>query len=155
MILDLDELYQQVILDHSRKPRNFGELVCQNCRCAEGHNPLCGDRVTIFIQVVDGKIVDVSFSGAGCAICTASASMMTEILKGKSVDHAEEMFGWFHDIVTGKVEATEESLAEVGKLAAFSGVLKFPVRVKCATLPWHTMHAALKREDPDDTVSTE
>ncbi|MCG3178138.1 MAG: Zinc-dependent sulfurtransferase SufU [Phycisphaerae bacterium] len=152
--LDLDELYQQVILDHSRKPRNFRELACANCRCAEGHNPLCGDRVTIYIEIEQGRVQDVSFSGSGCAICTASASMMTDALKGKTVEEARRMFTWFHDMLTGKVP-TGQVADGIGKLAAFSGVLRFPIRVKCATLPWHTMAAALAEDKADDPVSTE
>lgn len=141
MSFDLDELYQQVILDHSRKPRNFRELDHPTCH-ADGHNPLCGDRVTIFMTIRDGVIEEVTFWGAGCAICLASASMMTDALKGKPLAEAETLFNRFHDMLTGATDA-ESAALELGKLAAFSGVLRFPIRVKCATLPWHTMHAAM------------
>ena len=138
---DLRDLYQEVILDHSRKPRNF--RVLQHARCANGHNPLCGDRVSIFLDLAGGVIREVSFQGNGCAISTASASMMTEALKGKTLEEAQRLFGLFHDLVTTGSDAglreTEEAL---GKLAVFEGVREFPVRVKCATLPWHTFRAA-------------
>ena len=132
---DLRDLYQEVILDHSRKPRNF--RVLQHARSANGHNPLCGDRVSIFLDIERGVIREVSFQGNGCAISTASASMMTEALKGKTVEEANRLFGLFHDLVTRG--SAEEDL---GKLAVFEGVREFPVRVKCATLPWHTFRAA-------------
>ena len=130
----LRELYQEVILDHTKNPRNFRELENAS-HDAKGHNPLCGDRLSLYILVEDGVIRDVSFKGAGCAISTASASMMTEALKGKTEAEAEALFGAFHDVVTGKEGADEEAL---GKLAVFAGVRDYPVRVKCATLAWHT-----------------
>ncbi len=145
----LRELYQEVILDHTKNPRNFRELENAS-HDAKGHNPLCGDRLSLYILVEDGVIRDVSFKGAGCAISTASASMMTEALKGKTEAEAETLFGAFHDVVTGKEGADEEAL---GKLAVFAGVRDYPVRVKCATLAWHTLKAALV--DKEETVSTE
>ena len=145
----LRELYQEVILDHTKNPRNFRELENAS-HDAKGHNPLCGDRLSLYILVEDGVIRDVSFKGAGCAISTASASMMTEALKGKTEAEAEALFGAFHDVVTGKEGADEEAL---GKLAVFAGVRDYPVRVKCATLAWHTLKAALV--DKKEAVSTE
>jgi len=149
MILDLDELYQQVILDHSRQPRNRGELP-DATRSAEGYNPLCGDRITVRLRERDGRIEDARFTGQGCAICTASASMMTDSIKGRTVAEAEKLFECFHDLLTG---AAPDPVCQMGKLAAFADVRKFPIRVKCAALPWHTMRAAVK-EQPD-VVTTE
>jgi nitrogen fixation protein NifU and related proteins len=135
---DLRALYQEVILDHNRQPRNFGELPAANRR-AEGHNPLCGDQVTVALEVADGVLRDIAFLGAGCAISTASASLMTEALKGRTVTEARALFETFHDLLTtGAAEG-----AELGKLAVFAGVREYPMRVKCATLPWHTFKAAL------------
>jgi len=149
---ELRELYQEVILDHSKRPRNFGELAGAN-RKAEGYNPLCGDRETVFIRLEDDLLRDVGFRGAGCAISTASASMMTETVKGKTRAQAEALFERFHDLITGKDGGKTPGAPELGKLAVFSGVREFPVRVKCATLPWHTLKAALAGEET--TVSTE
>ncbi len=146
---DLRELYQQVILDHHKKPRNFRKLQQSNRR-AEGFNPLCGDRITLYLQVEDGVVRDVGFEGSGCAISTASASMMTDSLKGKTEAEIERLFAQFHDLVTGKSDPDPESL---GKLAVFSGVREYPVRVKCATLAWHTLRAALQQNP--ETVATE
>jgi nitrogen fixation NifU-like protein len=147
----LRELYQEVILDHSKRPRNFREIENVENQ-AKGHNPLCGDKISVFVKLKDGRIEDVSFQGAGCAISTASASMMTESLKGKTQEEAEALFERFHDLVTGKLDKGEET-GELGKLAVFAGVQEFPVRVKCATLAWHTLRAAVeKKEEP---VSTE
>jgi nitrogen fixation NifU-like protein len=149
----LRELYQEVILDHSKSPRNFRELQGAP-RTAKGHNPLCGDRLTLFLDVRDGVVADVSFLGAGCAISTASASMMTEALKGKSEAEAEEIFESFHRLVTGKSGLPgPEDGEKLGKLAVFAGVRDYPVRVKCATLAWHTMRAAL--QERGEAVSTE
>jgi len=146
---ELRDLYQEVILDHNRRPRNFRTLPAAN-RHAEGHNPLCGDRVTVYLEVADGRIRDLAFQGSGCAISTASASLMTEALKGRSLDEARQLFEGFHSFVTtGAGEGSEE----LGKLAVFSGVREFPMRVKCATLAWHTLLAAL--EQTDQPVSTE
>jgi nitrogen fixation protein NifU and related proteins len=139
----LRELYQEVILDHSKKPRNFGALPGATGQ-ADGYNPLCGDRATVFVRL-DGDVVsDVKFQGAGCSISTASASMMTESVKGKSRTEAEALFERFHDLVTRDSKAAEDDIdPALGKLAVFSGVWEFPVRVKCASLPWHTLKAAL------------
>jgi nitrogen fixation protein NifU and related proteins len=149
---DLRDLYQEVILDHSKRPRNFGSLAGANRR-AEGYNPLCGDRETVYLRLEDDVLKEVGFRGAGCAISTASASMMTESLKGKTREEAEALFERFHDLITGSDGRTDTSRPDLGKLTVFSGVREFPVRVKCATLPWHTMKAALAGEDR--TVSTE
>jgi nitrogen fixation NifU-like protein len=147
---DLRELYQEVILDHHKRPRNFGPLADAN-RHAEGRNPLCGDHLTVQVDVEDGIIRSVAFEGAGCAISRASASLMTDAVKGKPIEEAERMFDEFHQMVTSGVEdAVEESL---GKLAVFCGVREFPSRVKCASLAWHTLHAAL--EAKGTTASTE
>ena len=146
----LRELYQEVILDHNRRPRNFGALPSANHQ-AEGYNPLCGDKVTVFLDLQDGRIQDVAFQGAGCAISTASASLMTEALKGRTAEEAREIFHGFHGLVT--TGAGEDS-EELGKLAVFSGVREFPMRVKCATLAWHTLLAALD-EKAREPVSTE
>ena len=148
---ELRELYQEVILDHNKKPRNFRVLQEAN-RKADGHNPLCGDNVTIFLQMQDGVIQDISFQGSGCAISKASASMMTSELKGKTEAEAEAVFQKFHSLVTGDM-AMEIDEEEFGKLAVFSGVREFPARVKCASLAWHTLHAALQAENTP--VSTE
>jgi nitrogen fixation NifU-like protein len=138
---ELSELYQEVILDHSRKPRNFGVLPDAN-RKAEGNNPLCGDRFTIFLKLEGDTIRDIRFEGSGCAISKASASMMTDQLKGKTIDQAKKYFDQYqHMIITG--QADEEVM---GKLCAFAGVHHFPMRVKCAILPWHALLAGLKGE---------
>ncbi len=148
---DLQELYQEVILDHNRSPRNFRTAKDAN-RAAAGHNPLCGDVVHVFLSVDDeGIIQDASFQGSGCAISTASASIMTEAVKGKSLPQVQQLFGVFHALVTGK--ALPSSEVELGKLAVFHGVSEFPVRVKCATLAWHTLKAALNEKSTP--VSTE
>ena len=149
---ELRDLYQEVILDHSKGPRNFGELAGANRR-AEGYNPLCGDRETVFVRLEDDVLKEVGFRGAGCAISTASASMMTESLKGKTRTEAEALCERFHDLITGHDGEKKPGAPELGKLAVFSGVREFPVRIKCATLPWHTLKAALAGEDC--TVSTE
>ncbi len=147
---ELRELYQQIILDHNKNPKNF--RVIENAdRTVEAYNPLCGDHYTIYLMLEDDRVVDVSFQGAGCAISKASASVMTELVKGKTKAEAESLFEQFHDLVTGKVEV--EDFLEIGKLAAFGGVRDYPARVKCASLAWHTMHAALTTEQ--DAVSTE
>jgi nitrogen fixation protein NifU and related proteins len=148
---DLRDLYQDVILEHSKTPRNFRELPAANHK-AEGFNPLCGDRFTVYVTLDGGAIRDISFQGSGCAISKASASMMTQSVKGKTIAEAEEIFGRFHEMVTGHEPASGES-ADLGKLAVFNGVSEFPVRVKCATLAWHTLQAAL--EGKQEAVSTE
>ena len=151
MTLNLRELYQQVILDHNKKPCNRRSLDTR--LRAEGHNPLCGDKVTIYIHLDDGKIDDVTFEGEGCAISTASASLMTQALKGKTVDEADALIREFQAMVTGAPDAAADWMERLGKLAVFQGVCEFPMRVKCATLAWHTFRAAL--DDKNDTATTE
>lgn len=147
---DLRDLYQEVILDHTKRPRNFGKLESANHE-AKGHNPLCGDRITLYLKLEGDVIKDIAFEGQGCAVSTASASMLTESLKGKTRAEAEALFEAFHNLLTGNPRAAEGP--ELGKLGVFAGVQKYPVRVKCATLPWHTLRAAL--EDKEEAVSTE
>ncbi|MFH1278128.1 MAG: Fe-S cluster assembly sulfur transfer protein SufU [Candidatus Eisenbacteria bacterium] len=149
---DLRELYQEVIIDHSKKPRNFRRPDGFN-RKAEGYNPLCGDRFTVYLKLEEGVIRDIGFEGSGCAISTASASMMTEDIKGKPREMAHQVFHRFHDLVTGDPAAAATEPLGLGKLAAFAGVREFPVRVKCATLAWHTLEAAL--EGKDEAITTE
>lgn len=146
---DLRELYQELILEHSKAPRNYRRLAEAN-RKAEGYNPLCGDHFTVYVQTSGDSIQDVSFQGTGCAISKASASMMTQSLKGKTRQQAKELFEHFHQTVTG---AKNGDSADLGKLSVFAGVAEFPTRVKCATLAWHTLEAAL--EGKQDPVSTE
>lgn len=138
---DLRELYQSVILDHNRKPRNFGVLEAATCR-ADGHNPLCGDHLTVMLEITDDVVEGVAFEGDGCAISTASASLMTEAIKGRSLAEIEAIFGRFHDLVTSD-PTTDPPRTDLGKLEVFAGVREFPMRVKCATLSWHTMRSAL------------
>jgi nitrogen fixation protein NifU and related proteins len=146
---ELNELYQQVILDHNKKPRNFRKLENAN-HTAEGYNPLCGDHLTIYVNVAGDEVQEIAFEGSGCAISKAAASMMTQAVKGKSRAQAEELFKEFHSMVTGELdEEMEEN--KLGNLKIFAGVRDFPVRVKCATLPWHTMHAALNKRDHAST----
>ncbi len=147
---DLRELYQQVILDHNKNPRNYREMPDATSKI-EGYNPLCGDHYTIFLKMDGPTIREVSFTGSGCAISKASASVMSATLKGKSKDEAETLFDTFHQLVTG--DASSLNAADLGRLAAFSGVSEFPARVKCASLPWHTLKSAL--EGKQDHVSTE
>ena len=148
---DLRELYQELIIDHSKRPRNFKVLETAN-RKLEGYNPLCGDKITVFLELAHDRVQDVSFQGSGCAISTASASVMTESVKGKTLAEAEVLFDVFRQMVMGKPPAAGNA-PELGKLAVFSGVSEFPARVKCAMLAWHTLHAALQGRG--DTVSTE
>jgi len=148
---ELGELYQQVILDHNKQPRNFREVEGAN-RKAEGYNPLCGDRLTLYARVEDGVLRDVGFVGSGCAISKASASMMTEAIKGKPVAEVEKIFNAFHGLVTEEAPAGGDD-TDLGKLVVFSGVREFPMRVKCATLAWHTLRAALDNEE--GTATTE
>jgi nitrogen fixation NifU-like protein len=148
---DLSELYQEVILDHNNSPRNFREMDSAT-QIAEGYNPLCGDRVIVYLQLDNDAIRDISFQGSGCAISKASASMMTISLKGKTRTEAEDHFQRFHSMVTGAANRAIDPQA-LGKLAVFSGVREFPARVKCANLAWHALHAAL--DGNRDTVSTE
>jgi len=146
---DLRDLYQEVILDHYRKPRNFRSLADAN-RKAEGFNPLCGDRLTLYVKLKDGVIADATFEGSGCSISTASASLLTESIKGKTEHEAEMLFQSFRDVVTGSGETPN---VDLGKLDVLAGVREFPVRVKCATLAWHTLRAALASQK--EPVSTE
>ncbi|MGQ9643768.1 MAG: Fe-S cluster assembly sulfur transfer protein SufU [Ignavibacterium sp.] len=139
---ELRELYQQVILDHNKAPRNFRKIE-DATNFAEGYNPLCGDNVTVYLKIDENNIIqDISFQGSGCAISKASASLMTSILKGKTVEEAEKLFNNFHDLVTDKLD-NNPHLENLGKLAVFAGVKEFPARVKCASLAWHTMLNAL------------
>ena len=147
----LRELYQEVILDHNKNPRNFRKI--ENAtKVLDGQNPLCGDHYTLYIVIDEDIIKDIAFEGAGCAISKASASLMSSIVKGKSLSEAEEIFQLFHKVVTGEINAAEHFDA-LGKLAAFAGVSEFPTRVNCATLAWRTLHAVLK--DNSGSVSTE
>lgn len=148
---DLRDLYQEVILDHGKRPRNFSTLSGPLVREAEGYNPLCGDQITLYVELDGDRIRNAAFQGDGCAISTASASMMTGAVKGKTRAEAERLFRDFHGLVTGQAEAEEDGL---GKLTVFAGVSEFPMRVKCASLPWHTLHAALEGK-LDEAVSTE
>ncbi|HVT12409.1 MAG TPA: SUF system NifU family Fe-S cluster assembly protein [Fimbriimonadaceae bacterium] len=149
MNTDLRELYQEIILDHNKRPRNRGKVADAN-REAEGHNPLCGDQVRVTLLTENGLVTDIAFEGQGCAISTASASLMTEAVKGKTVEEAEGIFREFQQMVTETGEASDHS--GLGDLEVFQGVREYPVRIKCATLPWHTLHAALSGEGK---VSTE
>jgi nitrogen fixation NifU-like protein len=146
---DLRDLYQEMILDHTRQPRNCYVMDCAN-RTADGHNPLCGDVVKVYLRIEDGVIHEISFQGEGCAICTASTSLMTEAVKGKTVEQAKDLFDGFHHMLTG---VAAEQGVELGKLKVFEGVREYPVRVKCATLAWHTLNAAM--DGDEESVSTE
>ncbi|MCC6751933.1 MAG: SUF system NifU family Fe-S cluster assembly protein [Deltaproteobacteria bacterium] len=150
MSSDLRDLYQEMILDHNKRPRNYRALECATCH-ADGYNPLCGDQVTIYLDLEGGVVKDIGFVGSGCAISKASASMMTESLKGKTLAEVEDLFERFHQLVTGEPcksceRAEAQPHVDLGKLEAFSGVSEYPARVKCATLPWHTLQAALRHE---------
>jgi len=147
---DLRDLYQELILDHYKRPRNRRRMEPVD-RHAEGYNPLCGDRINVYLKMTDGVVRDVSFEGSGCAISTASASLMTEALKGKTVEETRDLFSRFHRLLTTEQSANQEP--DLGKLEAFAGVRQFPVRVKCATLAWHTLKAALEQQH--ETVTTE
>ncbi len=150
----LRELYQEVILDHAKNPRNFGAPegeTNKDCRLAHGNNPLCGDRLTLYVTIVDGMVREASFEGNGCAISMASASLMTEAVKGRPEAEVRELFRRFHELMT--VEDADVDADSLDKLAVFSGVREFPVRVKCATLAWHTLVAAMDGDDAD--ISTE
>jgi nitrogen fixation protein NifU and related proteins len=140
---DLQELYQSIILDHNRRPKNYGALEGASHR-AEGRNPSCGDEVVVELVVTDDRIDDVRFTSAGCAVSRAAASIMTQSVKGKSRAEVDRLFAQFHELVTGKVRPTEQEARGLGELAAFSGVSRFPIRVKCASMPWHTLQAALR-----------
>jgi nitrogen fixation protein NifU and related proteins len=144
---DLSELYQEVILDHNKRPRNFRVIDAPSHR-AEGYNPLCGDRLNLFMTVENDRIADVAFQGSGCAISKASASLMTDALKGQTVEAARALFERFHRMVT---TPPDQPVEDLGKLSVLAGVREFPVRVKCASLAWHTMNAALSREEKAST----
>ena len=160
---ELYDLYQEVILDHNKNPRNFGKLDEDaaagahssegKVHHADGHNPLCGDRLTVYVETDGDSIRDIRFEGSGCAISKASASLMTEAVKGKPVAESRELFGRFHDLMTGDPSVRGQAGADLGKLAVFEGVREFPIRVKCATLAWHTLQAAL--EGGTEPASTE
>ncbi|MBT5415731.1 MAG: SUF system NifU family Fe-S cluster assembly protein [Rhodospirillaceae bacterium] len=150
-MFDLQDLYQEIIIDHSKRPRNFGALEGAN-RHAEGDNPLCGDQIKVHLIVEGDTVREARFEGRGCAISTASASVMTDTIKGKPVAEVKALFEQFHRLVTGEEEPSDDVL-EVDRLGAFAGVRDYPMRVKCATLSWHTMNAAL--EGRDDPISTE
>jgi len=148
---ELRELYQETILDHNKNPRNFGKLE-PHTHMKEGYNPLCGDHFFVYLNVKDDRVIDVRFEGSGCAISKSSASVMTTVIKGKTVSEVESLFTTFHELVTGEGGETPKA-ADLGKLAVFTGVREFPARVKCASLAWHTIHAALLKDE--QPVSTE
>ncbi|HZH35079.1 MAG TPA: SUF system NifU family Fe-S cluster assembly protein [Pyrinomonadaceae bacterium] len=147
---ELSDLYQEVILDHNKNPRNFREISDANFK-ADGHNPLCGDALRVYLEIEDERVKDVAFKGSGCAISKASASMMTQAVKGKSKAEAERMFAEFRQMVMGELDE-ESTTNTLGRLKIFAGVREYPARVKCASLSWHTLHAALHGEE---TASTE
>jgi len=149
---DLMDLYQEVILDHNKTPRNFGPMEDAD-HVAEGNNPLCGDQLRLYIKMDGERVEQIRFEGSGCAISTASASLMTEVVGGKTLEEVEVLYESFHELLTGDPSVVAQVGPELGKLAVFSGVREYPVRVKCATLAWHTLQAALK--DQDQSVSTE
>ena len=148
---DLRELYQEIIMDHNKNPQNFHKLK-DATKMIEGKNPLCGDHYTIYLSIENGLIKDVGFEGAGCAISKASASVMSTMIKGKTIEEAKKLFDNFHKVITGTVSG-EEAILEMGKLGAFAGVAEFPTRVKCATLAWHAMHDGISNDNAK--VSTE
>ena len=151
---DLQDLYQEVILDHNKRPRNFRTIA--DGQKAEGYNPLCGDRLTVYVKVKDGRIEDASFQGSGCAISKASASLMTDSVKGKTIEEAEALFDRFQKLITREPSENVEDAEQVGslgKLSVLAGVRQFPMRVKCASLAWHTLKAAAQA--PGEVVSTE
>lgn len=153
MLNELDELYKQVILDHNKNPRNFGVLENANSH-AKGHNPLCGDQVDLYLIIDNGIIKDVKFNGSGCAISKASASIMTSLIKGKTIEEAKQLFDEFHNIITTDPEA-EIDTSELGKLEVFCGVREFPARIKCASLPWHTLAQAISDNVKSELITTE
>ncbi len=148
-MFDIKDLYQEIIVDHNRNPRNF-RVIADADKTMEGFNPLCGDRLKLYLKIDGGNISDIAFDGTGCAISVASASLMTDAMKGKSINDAELLFNSFHNLITNENGADEKSL---GKLAVLAGVKDFPARVKCATLCWHTLHSAITGDK--ETVSTE
>ena len=149
---DLMDLYQEVILDHNKTPRNFGSMDDAD-HTAEGNNPLCGDKLRLYIKMDGDRVERIRFEGSGCAISTASASLMTEVVDGKTLEEISSLYESFHELLTGDPSVVAEAGPELGKLAVFAGVREYPVRVKCATLAWHTLQAAL--EDEEQSVSTE
>ncbi len=149
---DLSALYQEVILDHNRRPRNFGVMEDADHH-SEGFNPLCGDRVSVYVKLNESVVDQISFQGSGCAISMASASIMTESLKGRKLEEVKALFECFHQLVTGNLDSQDRSESDLGKLVVFEGVSRYPVRVKCATLTWHTLRAALEKRN--QVVSTE
>jgi len=150
-MFDLIDLYQEVIIDHNRSPRNFGKLD-DATQVAEGYNPLCGDKLNLYLKTEDDVITDVSFDGSGCAISVASASLMTDSLKGKTTEQAEQLFQDFHDLIIVEEDPDLEQMQSLGKLAALAGVREYPARVKCATLCWHTLHSAMQGETSPATT---
>jgi nitrogen fixation protein NifU and related proteins len=142
--MDLKDLYHEIIVDHNRRPRNF-RRIDNATQVAEGYNPLCGDKLKLYLVIENGLISDVAFEGSGCAISMASASLLTERLKGKGAEEAEALFGEMHELLTGRDDSAD--MDKLGKLAALAGVRAYPSRVKCATLSWHTLHAALHEQD--------
>ncbi len=149
-MFDIKDLYQEIIVDHNRNPRNFGKLDDAN-KTLEGFNPLCGDKLTLYLKTNNNKIEDISFDGSGCAISVASASLMTDAMKGKTLDEAETLFDQFHNLIT--TDNNDIDMEQLGKLAALAGVKDYPARVKCASLCWHTLHSAIQGDDAP--VSTE
>lgn len=148
---ELRELYQQIILDHNKSPKNYGKIV--NCtHASEGYNPLCGDRIKVYAKVENGVIEDIKFEGEGCAIAKASGSIMTALLKGKTIAEAQQLFEEFQHLITSDVHSNVDT-EKLGKLAVFAGVREFPTRVKCAGLAWHTVKAAIEKKD--EVVTTE
>ncbi|MEM7026753.1 MAG: Fe-S cluster assembly sulfur transfer protein SufU [Pseudomonadota bacterium] len=147
-MFDIQDLYQEVIVDHNRNPRNFGKLE-NPTKTLDGYNPLCGDRLTLYIKTKDNHIEDIRFDGTGCAISVASASLMTDIMKGKNLTEAESLFDKFHHLITSDVEL---DITELGKLAALAGVRDYPARVKCASLCWHTLHSVIQGDDSPVTT---
>jgi nitrogen fixation NifU-like protein len=152
MTAELDALYQEIILDHNRRPRNYGELVGAD-KSVAGRNPLCGDEMTLWVRVEDDRIAEANFTAQGCAVSKASASLMTTAVKGKTRGEAEQLFERVHRLVTGKL--SEDERKGMGSLAALGGVAKFPIRVKCASLPWHALRKALADGDAKAAVTTE
>lgn len=142
---DLQELYQTIILDHNRRPKNYGALEGATCR-KEGRNPSCGDEIVLELRVEDDRVTDVRFTSEGCAVSRASASIMTQAVKGKTREEAEALFAKFHALVTGQLKPDDRELRALGEMGAFAGVGRFPNRVKCASMAWHTLHAALREE---------
>ena len=150
-MFDIKDLYQEVIIDHNRSPRNFGKLD-DATQVAEGYNPLCGDKLNLYLKTEDSVITDVSFDGSGCAISVASASLMTDTLKGKTIEQAEQLFQNLNNLIIEEEYPDLEQMQALGKLAALAGVKEYPARVKCATLCWHTLHSALQGETSPATT---